>query len=149
MNAKEYDEILKPLHHSWISNATMKLRLQFNSIRLRLKRREVAQFPQGGRVEEKIIFGTADDQTFHYVLEATDVVSSPRGTITSKGIVVQVPVPAAMTWVYTDQVGIEGEQSVNSQANLRILIEKDFACVDGTEELNADTFPNPLAGTKC
>jgi hypothetical protein len=127
----------------------MKLRLQFNSIRLRLKQSEVAQFAQTGRVVEKIIFGTADGETFHYVLAATDTVSSPQATVTASGIVVQVPVPAALRWVYTDQVGIEGEQPVIGQVNLRILIEKDFACVDGTEEQNADTFPNPLAGTKC
>jgi hypothetical protein len=36
------------------------------------------------------------------------------------------------------------EQPVDHQASLRILIEKDFACIDGTDEQNADTFPNPL-----
>ena len=126
----------------------MKLRLQFNSIRLRLKQSEVARFAQTGRLEEKIIFGTADGEMFHYVLEATDAISSPQGLVTPHGIVVQVPMADALRWVYTDQIGIDGQQTVNSQANLRILIEKDFACVDGTEEQNADTFPNPLAGTK-
>jgi len=127
----------------------MKLRLQFNSIRLRLKQTEVARFAQTGRLEEKIIFATADGETFHYVLEATDTVSSPRVTVTTNGIVVQVPISAALRWVYTGQVGIGGEQTITGQANLRILIEKDFACVDGTEEQNADTFPNPLARTNC
>jgi hypothetical protein len=35
----------------------MKFRLQFNSIRLRLKRSEVEQFARIGRVEERIISG--------------------------------------------------------------------------------------------
>jgi hypothetical protein len=77
----------------------MKLRLQFNSIRLRLKRREVAQFAQTGRVEEKLFLGTADDQTFHYVLEATDAISSPQGSVTPRGFVVQVPIADALRWV--------------------------------------------------
>jgi hypothetical protein len=127
----------------------MKLRLQFNSIRLRLKRSEVEQFARTGRVEEKIISGSGDDERFHYVLEATDAVSSPQGTVTRSGIVVRVPIADVVTWASTDQIGIEGEQSVNNQASLRILIEKDFACLDGTEEQNADTFANPLAGMKC
>ena len=127
----------------------MKLRLQFNSIRLRLKRNEVTQFARTGRVEEKIISGTRDNEIFRYVLEATDTVSSPQGTVTSRGIKVQVPIADAVRWVSTDQVGIEGEQLVNNRATLRILIEKDFACIDATEEQNADTFPNPLVGTKC
>ena len=125
----------------------MKLRLQFNSIRLRLKRSEVEQFARTGRVEEKIISGSGDDERFHYVLEATDAVSSPQGTVTRSGIVVRVPIADVATWASTDQIGIEGEQSVNNQANLRILIEKDFACLDGTEEQNADTFANPLAAS--
>ena len=53
-----------------------------------------------------------------------------------------------MKWASTDQIGIEGEQPVIHQANLQILIEKDFACIDGTDDENVDTFPNPLAG-KC
>ena len=127
----------------------MKLRLQFNSIRLRLKLSEVEQFARTGRVEERIISGSSDDEGFYYVLEATDAVSSPQGTVTARGIVVQVPVGAAVRWASTDQIGIEGEQSVENHPSLRILIEKDFACLDGTGEQNADTFPNPLAETKC
>jgi hypothetical protein len=52
-------------------------------------------------------------------------------------------------WASTDQVGIEGRQPVDNETSLQILIEKDFACIDGTDEENADTFPNPLAGLKC
>jgi hypothetical protein len=32
---------------------------------------------------------------------------------------------------------------------LQVLIEKYFACLDKPDEENVDTFPNPLAGTKC
>jgi hypothetical protein len=127
----------------------MKLRLQFNSIRLRLKRNEVEQFARTVRVAEKIFSGSGEDEMFNYVLEATDAISSAQGTFTARGIVVQVPIGDAVKWASTDQIGIEGEQSINNQTRLRILIEKDFACLDGTEEQNADTFPNPLAGTKC
>jgi hypothetical protein len=38
---------------------------------------------------------------------------------------------------------------VDNETSLQILIEKDFACIDGTDQENADTFPNPLAGLKC
>jgi len=33
--------------------------------------------------------------------------------------------------------------------SLALLIEKDFACLDRSEEDNEDTFPNPNTGTKC
>jgi len=126
----------------------VKLRLQFNSIRLRLKRSEVEQFAQTGRLEEKIFLGTGGDEIFSYVLESTGAASTTRAVLTPRAVTVQVPPEAVMKWASSDQIGIEAEQSVAHQANLRILIEKDFACIDGTDEQNADTFPNPLAG-KC
>ncbi len=127
----------------------MKLRLQFNSIRFRLKRTEVEEFVRTGRVEERIIIGRDDDEKFGYELESTGAVSSPRATITPRGIVVQVPSDEVMKWASTDQVGIEGRQPIDSETSLLILVEKDFACIDGSEEQNVDTFPNPLAGLKC
>jgi hypothetical protein len=122
----------------------VKLRLQFNSIRFRLKRGEVEQFSRTGRVEEKIGLGTGDDETFRYILESTGAVSTLRAVSTPRAIIVQVPPDTVMRWASTDQIGIEGEQAVDNQTSLQILIEKDFACIDGTDEQNADTFPNPL-----
>jgi hypothetical protein len=127
----------------------VKLRLQFNSIRFRLKRSEVEQFARTGRVEEKILIGSGDDETFDYVLESTAAVSSPIATVTARGIAVQVPSHEVMRWASTDQVGIEGRQPVDNETSLQILIEKDFACIDGNDHENVDTFPNPLAGLKC
>jgi hypothetical protein len=127
----------------------VKLRLQFNSVRFRLKRGEVEQLARTGRVEEKILVGSGDDETFDYVLESTAAVSSPRATVTARGIIVQVPSGEVMKWASTDQVGIEGRQPADNETSLQILIEKDFACIDGNDEENADTFPNPLAGLKC
>ena len=85
---------------------------------------------------------------FAYVLESSDKVSSPRAKLTPHAVIVQVPPDALMRWASTDQIGIEGEQPVVDQATLRIVIEKDFACIEGTDEQNADTFPNPLAGER-
>jgi hypothetical protein len=127
----------------------VKLRLQFNSVRFRLKRGEVEQLARAGRVEEKILIGSGYDETFDYVLESTAAVSSPIATVTARGFVVQVPSDEVTKWASTDQVGIEGRQQVDNETSLQILIEKDFACIDGTDEENADTFPNPLAGLKC
>jgi len=122
----------------------VKLRLQYNSIRFRLKRSEVEQFARTGRVEEKIISGSSDNQMFGYVLESTEMVSSLKATVRPGAIIVQVPPEAVTRWASTDQISIEGEQAVDNQTSLRILIEKDFACIDGTDEQNVDTFPNPL-----
>jgi hypothetical protein len=127
----------------------MKLRLQFNTIRLRLKRSEVAQFAEAGRVEETIILGEGEGETLHYALEATDAIHSPRAELNGGSILVRVPLAMAEQWAANDEIAIEGDQAAGGETRLHILIEKDFACIDGTDEQNVDTFPNPLAGTKC
>jgi hypothetical protein len=93
--------------------------------------------------------GTDDQESFHYLLEANDAVSVLKGWIAPGSVVVRVPIADALKWALSNQVGIEAEQAVDNKPSLRILIEKDFACIDGTEQQNADTFPNPLAGQKC
>jgi hypothetical protein len=127
----------------------VKLRFQFNSIRLRLKRGEVAQLARTGRVEETITFGEDAGDTFRFVLETSADVTSPRSQLTAGGLLVRVPAEAAARWAASDEVGIEGGQAAGKQTPLHILIEKDFACLDGPEAENVDTFPHPLAGTKC
>jgi hypothetical protein len=126
----------------------MKLRLQANSIRLRLKRLEVEQLACGGRVEEKILFGPKDE-AFLYVLEASCGVTRIEARFQPHGIVVEVPAAHVAHWATSEQVGIEGFQIAGDSAKLHILIEKDFACLNGSDDQNIDTFPNPLAGTKC
>ena len=127
----------------------MKLRLQSNSIRLRLKRGEVEQLAKTGRVEEKVIMGSGVVDTFHYALQTSHSVSTPHAILEAKGILVLVPVEAVTRWATGNDVGIEAILPLGEQGRLQVLIEKDFACLNGPEEQNVDTFPNPLAGTKC
>jgi hypothetical protein len=127
----------------------MKLRLQSNSIRLRLKRGEVEQLVKTGRVEEKIIMGSGLVDIFHYALQTSHAVSTPHAILETKAILVLVPVETVSRWAAGNDVGIEAILPLGDRGQLQVLIEKDFACLTGTEEKNADTFPNPLAGTKC
>jgi hypothetical protein len=127
----------------------MKLRLQSKSIRLRLKRAEVEHLVKTGCVEEKIVFGSGAGDSFTYVLEASPSVSAPQAHLIKNGILVQVPAESASRWAASDVVGIEAILTVGDGERLQVLVEKDFACLNGSEEQNVDTFPNPLAGTKC
>ena len=126
----------------------MKLRMQANSIRLRLKRPEVEQLARTGRVEERISFDGRGGG-FHYVLEASPAATKAHAILRGHGILVLVPSAAVREWATGDEVGLEAFQPNGVQGDLQILIEKDFACLNGTEEQNADTFPNPLVGAKC
>ncbi|MGA2851774.1 MAG: hypothetical protein ABSE46_22450 [Terracidiphilus sp.] len=60
-----------------------------------------------------------------------------------------IPADHANAWGTTDQVGIAEDISLGNLGSLALLIEKDFACLDRSDEDNQDTFPNPNAGTTC
>ena len=123
----------------------MKLRCQSNSIRFRLKRGEVAHLAETGRIEEAIVFPTG---SLRYVIEVLPV-SSASASFREGIVTVCLPAETVHHWASGNEVGIEADQPVPGGAFLRILIEKDFACLDASDGQNIDTFPNPLSGTKC
>ena len=125
----------------------MKLRLQTNSLRLRLKRGEVARLVADGCVEEVITF--APGQTLHYRIQTSRVAPGLAAIFAAGEIDVAVPEKMAEQWAAGNEVGMEASQAVDEDSTLQILIEKDFACLTGTDAQNVDTFPNPLAGTSC
>jgi hypothetical protein len=130
----------------------VKLRLQANSIRLRLKRGEVARLVERGALEESIRFFPREGQVLAYRIELSGTAPRLSARMTGSRIVVKIPADAARRWAANDdQIGLEAVQPAEAGADqtLSILVEKDFACLEGTDEQNADTYPNPLEGTKC
>jgi hypothetical protein len=129
----------------------VKLRLQANSVRLRLKQGEVDRLVEKGTVEESIRFFPGGEM-LSYRLELSDSATIASARFQAHEIVVELPASAARKWAADPaQVSLEALQPPGADAAraLAILVEKDFACLDGTDEQNADTFPHPLAGTKC
>jgi hypothetical protein len=125
----------------------MKLRMQANSVRFRLKQSEVERLVNTGLLEETISFGKGN--TFTYILEATGAVTAVQAAFKDSVVTVQIPYEVASRWAGSNEVGIEALQPAGSAGDLQVLIEKDFACLDKSAEENFDTFPNPLAGSKC
>jgi len=128
----------------------MKLRVKNNSVRLRLTQTELTRFAAGGRVEEAIEFGLEPRQHFIYALETTADVETVSAAFENSRITVFVPKARAEEWTRTGQVGIEAEQPVGRGKTLRLLIEKDFACLEpraGEDE--RDAFPHPSEGKAC
>jgi hypothetical protein len=59
-------------------------------------------------------------------------------------VLVHVPEAVVQPWAASEQVGITGEQAAGEGTPMRIVIEKDFACLSPTDPSdNVDTFPNP------
>jgi hypothetical protein len=59
-------------------------------------------------------------------------------------ILVDLPMALVGPWANTDQIGIEYVQPISEKENLRIVIEKDFRCLQPrSEEDESDNFPHP------
>jgi hypothetical protein len=119
----------------------MKLRLQGNSLRLRLNQAEVAQFSKTGYVEDTVEFGPG--ASFCYLLESCSKITSPQAVYRNGELRIQISCAAAKEWVTTDRVGISGDQRLGGGKTLAILIEKDFKCIH-SDDADPHAYPNPL-----
>jgi len=119
----------------------MKLRINGNSIRLRLSRSEVAHFEATGHIEDAVEFGPLSK--FSYGITAVED-SALYTSYSGDGIQVKVPGHLAQDWTRTDRVAISAEQPLENNKTLQILIEKDFQCMHKTGDPDADAYPNPL-----
>lgn len=114
----------------------MKLRIHDNSVRLRLNRREVAQFQETGLVRDSVQFGSGAELAF--VLESSTAASEPRALFQGGTLRIVVPEPQGRHWAQSDEVGMEAPNAAPA-----ILIEKDFQCMH-RDENDPEAYPNPL-----
>jgi hypothetical protein len=127
----------------------MKLRIKGNSLRLRVSRSELARFQAGDRIEETIHFTAAPDATLTYALESALKSSPVTVRYGPREVTVVLSRDRARMWAAPSEVGVYTTLDVGPAGSLEVVIEKDFACLDGSDEDNCDTFANPLAGTTC
>ncbi|HUR97319.1 MAG TPA: hypothetical protein VMZ26_04545 [Pyrinomonadaceae bacterium] len=122
----------------------MKLRMKSNSIRLRLLRSEVERFATAGQISEEIEFGTDRSSYLRYSLVTSPDADSVSARFWGSEISIVVPVAIANKWTSSDEVGFESEQPIGGDGSLKILVEKDFECIDRPDDPDrADAFPNP------
>jgi hypothetical protein len=124
---------------------TLKIRMQGNSIRLRLTRSEVDRVQRQGRVRAAVSF--PGGARFEYVLESSPASEETGARLAANQILVSVPQAVIHEWAATEQVSISANQPLGSQGTLSILVEKDFACLAPREgEDESDMFPHPQQG---
>jgi hypothetical protein len=125
----------------------MKLRIKGDSLRFRLTQGEVQRLAQSGEVEERTHFGAGKDLVYRLKRDA----GATALNAVSAGTEIEIRVPAAMAreWCTTDLVGLSATQAVAPGVELRIAVEKDYACLTVREgEDESDNFPHPEGGTK-
>jgi hypothetical protein len=118
----------------------VKLRIVDDSIRLRLARSEVALIERGLDVESCTRF--PGGPALAYALRVTDVERISASFVAGR-IEVALPRALALRWASSDEVSLRVEQPLDHGV-LRILVEKDFACVEPRAgEDQEDLYPNP------
>lgn len=116
----------------------MKLRIQENSLRLRLTQKEVAGLRDCGLVECEIRF--SPDRALRYSVASSPDVTAVSVHYEGDSVSVVLPRAVANAWAESDSVTIEG-----SDSGVEILVEKDFQCLHNSAERDPEAYPNPLA----
>ena len=127
----------------------MKLRIKGNSLRLRLTRSELERVVLGDRIEETIQFSPTEHAKLTYALESSKTSKTISVRYLPQDITVILPEEQLLIWSDVNNVGVYASVDIGKSGVLEIAIEKDFACLDGTDEDNRDTFANPHAGSVC
>ncbi len=118
----------------------MKIRIQGNTLRLRLTQSEMKNFDTKGVIEEKTNFGAS---SLTYSIVKADC-KELQAIFSKNKIEIAVPKNLAKVWVTTELVGLDNHNSALDDADLKILIEKDFACLkERVGEDESDKFPHP------
>ena len=113
----------------------MKLRIEDDTLRLRLSESELREFASTGRVEGSVHFGLSPAQRLTYALERG---SEPAQTLPNDepvqvhyepgALTVLVPFALAKAWVETDQNSFSHHLPLAENHRLQILVEKDLNC---------------------
>jgi len=124
----------------------MKLRIRGNSIRLRVTRTELATIAEDGELRDVVAFGPGTE--LGYSLRVVGTVSGLSADFSEGEITISVPASGAREWLDSKLVSLRGEQRLDNGDSLKILVEKDFACLVAREgEDDSDAFPHPEAET--
>jgi hypothetical protein len=124
----------------------MKLRIKNDSVRFRVPPSEVRFLIHEGRLTSQVGFPS---RQLLYSLVLDDQIDEVSIDLVGDEIIARLPKEQAVRWATTDLVGLGQDLDVNTSASLTLLVEKDFACLDKSDEENLDTYPNPNIGQVC
>ena len=127
----------------------MKLRIKGNSIRLRVSRSDLAKLAESGAIQDEVHFSDHPRDAWIYSIVQSQALSAPTVEFEERQVMVVVGDEDVRMWLGTDEVGIYFSIDIGVHGVLDVALEKDFACLDRSDEENSDTFPNPLASEPC
>ena len=117
----------------------MKIRIQGNSVRLRLSRTEVELLCTEGYIQENTVFGSS---AFSYAVKQDSLLDELTAAFHDNRITMYVPAAFLENWAKNSIVGLDARMQVGNDKELYLLIEKDFKCLDAAED-QSDNYDNP------
>ena len=120
----------------------MKIRIEDDSVRLRLRKSEVKELAETGSLCASTAF---PEQRFEYCLQAVPQLSDLQASFSGGKITVRLPEAWLRDWPDSPKVGFETSFAFGD-SSLHILIEKDFVCLDRDPETQKDQFAHPRQG---
>ena len=121
----------------------MKVRIKGNFIRYRLSKLEVEALSLTGIVKETTCFGI--NNLFSYSLVSKDGIDNLEANFTNGNLIIFLPKENAHNWFANSKVGYRSTVKIDEKNILVLLVEKDFQCLDETEEDQSNNYPNPIA----
>lgn len=115
----------------------MKLRCTSNSLRIRVRKSDIAKLLTNTSVQEAIHLGNEVMFTFSLAFKESD---SIHVAMANNHLEVMIPIAQGTEWVNSEIVGIEVDKILANGEKLHVLIEKDFPCSDREEKDIEDTF---------
>jgi len=108
----------------------MKLRLEDNTLRLRLSPEELVEFRQSGHLETVVSLGSSATDRLTYTLARADTISGSEPQLKHSPGHITILLPAALAddWIGSDTISLTGSLPVLDNKELRILVEKDLGC---------------------
>jgi len=117
----------------------MKLRLEPNSVRYRIRKSELQTLSDSGFITA--VIEIAENMALSYSLKIDEKATTVSCTFINHDVCIHIPEAEAREWINTNLVGLYYDVPLAAKDKLlQILIEKDFPCIDRPWEDRSDTF---------
>lgn len=116
----------------------MKIRLEQDSIRLRLRKSEIAQLRNEAWLRNSVHL--PGGMEFGWELSIKEHFPDLHAEYAENSIRIILPAETARNWIETELVGLEMYLPYAGGGSLHVVVEKDFPCKDRPEENKADFF---------
>lgn len=119
----------------------MKLRLKGDTVRLRLTKSDIKNLKNHGLVNECTHIGNT---IFNYSLKKKKMTENLSASFEDNNLIIFISEKSVEELVQTNKVGVNELQQCESSADLYLLVEKDFKCLeDETPESQEDMYEHP------